>query len=187
MPPGKKNCAGASNAGGAPPLEWPLRSKVFWSKPEQDAMIKRAVEIQKENPELSGLPLLRQAMLVLPVDRRRKIKSFSRVEWFEPALRAEVKRRSEAATVTQAIVIAPHEADPYVPILKLSAGELERQSKMAEDWMKKNAEQGETMISLLGTLCRELQSLNHKLSQPVPMTKPLPPKNGKHFRKPSDN
>lgn len=69
------------------------KSKVFWTTDEQDLVVRRAVDVQTENPGLSGLPLLRAAMMALPIDRRRNVYSINRVSWFKRGIKDEIKRR----------------------------------------------------------------------------------------------
>ena len=129
---------------------------------EKADLIDRAVDLQKERPDLSGLPLLREAMLVLPADRRRKLLTLNRADWFEPGVRLEVKRRHEAATAP--IRIAIHEEDPYVPFLKGTV-------KAAEEWRSELsdqlAQQSESLIAVTTLILRELQALNAKFGSPV--------------------
>lgn len=67
--------------------------KVFWSLAEREQLIVQAIDLQRESPELAGLPLLRRAMYALPTARRRKLVTLSQVPWFEPGLLKETKSR----------------------------------------------------------------------------------------------
>jgi hypothetical protein len=69
------------------------KEKVFWSNSEKTKMISKAIDIQREKPELAGLPLLRAAMLTLPQSRRRRLVALSQVPWFEDAIKSEIKQR----------------------------------------------------------------------------------------------
>lgn len=46
------------------------KDKVIWSDDEKAKIVGRAVALRDGNPSLSGLPLLREAVKGLPVDRQ---------------------------------------------------------------------------------------------------------------------
>lgn len=72
------------------------RNKVVWTEKEKSLIVCRAIEVQRERPDLAGLPLLRQAMGVLPATRRRKLIAVTQAPWFEVHLKEEIlKRRTE--------------------------------------------------------------------------------------------
>lgn len=68
-------------------------SRVFWTDAEKRLIVERAADLRKERPDLSGLPLVRAAMRVLPAGRRRKLIAQSQVSWFEGALADEIRMR----------------------------------------------------------------------------------------------
>lgn len=93
-------------------------NRVFWTIEERRLIISAAVATQRNRPDLSGLPLLREAMRSLPADRKRQIISLSQVPWFEEGIQTEVlKRRSEEDSVI---------VDPLIPIAKLAIDKLDR-------------------------------------------------------------
>lgn len=72
------------------------KERVFWSDTEKQALTRRALELRDERPDLAGLPLLRQAMLALPIVRRRRIVASGQVEWFESGMADAMRARVEA-------------------------------------------------------------------------------------------
>ena len=93
------------------------RNRVAWSAPERKAIIERAITLHAENPSLFGLPLIREAMKVLPVNRKRRVITRTQVPWFEVEFADELRRRSTPSQATEAMLI-DHAKDPYVPILR---------------------------------------------------------------------
>lgn len=67
--------------------------KVFWTEREKSLIVRRAIEVQRERPDLAGLPLLRQAMSVLPASRRRKLIAVTQAPWFEERIKDEIAKR----------------------------------------------------------------------------------------------
>lgn len=67
--------------------------RVTWTDYEKTKIIDRAAETLSSRPDLAGLPLLRAAMTVLPVTRRRKLIAVTQAPWFEPGLAKEIKMR----------------------------------------------------------------------------------------------
>lgn len=103
------------------------QTKVFWTDAEKAAIIAAAVAVQAERPDLSGLPLLRAAMEVLPPERRRKLIALSQADWFEPGLKAEHERRRvrpEQGETAHTVRLVRHDDDPYAPLLREIASEL---------------------------------------------------------------
>ena len=70
-----------------------MREKIVWSDAERAAIAARAVDLVAEDPKLTGLPLLRAALQVLPVERRRRLIALSQAPWFLPMVREEIVRR----------------------------------------------------------------------------------------------
>jgi hypothetical protein len=174
-------------------------SKVRWSDAEKRLIVCNAADIQAARPDLAGLPLLRQAVKMLPASRRRDVGTLSRVEWFEPALRDEVRRRCDnkpPEPVT--VVVAPD--DPFLPVLRdtnaratsLQAGVeallpvardtndriqvLERQCVVRDELLARIAcsidTMKETLVAaalLLQMLHGETRDMNQKFGRPVPI------------------
>jgi hypothetical protein len=70
-----------------------MSEKIIWSDAERAAIAARAVDIVAEQPKLTGLPLLRAALQVLPIERRRRLIALSQTPWFLPKVREEIARR----------------------------------------------------------------------------------------------
>lgn len=105
------------------------RERVFWSDAEKQALIRRALELRDERPDLAGLSLLRQAMLALPIDRRRRIVASGQVEWFESGMADAMRARVEANR-------PPHEDQDWRSrdreFARLEVGLLERMASQQE-------------------------------------------------------
>jgi hypothetical protein len=105
-----------------------LRHRIVWSETEKQTLISTAVQIQRVRPDLSGLPLLRQAIGRLPRDRQRKVIALSHVPWFEPGVIAEAARlaaQDRPSEPTPVVHIADPN-DPYLPVLSAFRDILDR-------------------------------------------------------------
>jgi len=78
---------------GKSPRGRPAKTKIFWSDTERIQITKRAADLMDERPGLSGLPLLRAALEILPEDRRRGLIALSQARWFTRMVQEEVDRR----------------------------------------------------------------------------------------------
>lgn len=77
-------------------------TRVAWSEEEKHRIVRNAVDIQRQRPELSGLSLIRAAIAMLPPHRRRKLISLSQVAWFDPYVETESRLREvEGVTASQ--------------------------------------------------------------------------------------
>ncbi len=89
---------------------------IHWTQPERDTIVQRAADLRAEDPSLAGLPLLRKALHVLPVDRRRgNIRSLAQVPWFEEGLKAVITERNKTA---KAEMKRQRAAKSALPVLK---------------------------------------------------------------------
>lgn len=70
------------------------KGRVIWTDAEKARLVARAVETQHDHPDLAGLPLLRSAMSALPASRRRSLDAVTQAPWFEAAVSAEIRRRT---------------------------------------------------------------------------------------------
>lgn len=71
------------------------KQKIILSDDEKRQIVQRAAELRESQPDLTGLPLIRKAMEVLPDDRRRRLICQNQVSpWFPRMLDDEAKRRS---------------------------------------------------------------------------------------------
>ena len=158
------------------------QSRITWTSAEKSKVIARAVETQQKRPELSGLPLIRVAMQVLPVNRRRKLNAIAQVPWFEPALAEAVQRRTEGEkldAIPTKTLIHDHPDDPYTPIMsatrdavKSHAATTETLVEASAEWRagamefyKGTAQFNKKATALLELVCEELRSLNDKFDK----------------------
>ena len=118
-------------------------SKVFWSSVEKALVISKALDTQGERPELSGLPLLREAMRSLPLARRRKIVTLVQVEWFELGINEENRRR--------AIQFKESKHD----LFPLQSSWIE----MHSDWKREQVDSMRRTEELLERLCESQQAI----------------------------
>ena len=104
-------------------------SRVIWTDREKAEMVSAVAELRTERADLSGLPLLREAMTSLPINRRRKLIAVTQAPWFERDLELE-RRRLEAKRLptVNAVQVVTHEADPYAPLLRAILAELRAMS-----------------------------------------------------------
>lgn len=167
-----------------PPSDDP-QSRITWTSAEKSKVIAQAVETQQKRPELAGLPLIRVAMQVLPVDRRRHLNAIAQVPWFDPALAEAVQRRTvgeKLDAITTKTLIQDHPGDPYTPYLSATRDAVKSQAATTEtlvessaewragamEFYKGTAEFNKTATALLEMLCIELRSLNEKFAKPAP-------------------
>jgi hypothetical protein len=92
-------------------------SRVFWTDAEKAVVLETAAELLAKRSDLSGLPLLREAMCSLPIDRRRKLIAVTQAPWFERGLE-RARRRLEGKRKAVA------EASESEPILRAILAEL---------------------------------------------------------------
>ena len=138
----------------APQIRTP---RVVWTDLEKDALIRTSVDVQAENPDLAGLPLIRVAMSVLPGYRRRKLIAVTQAPWFEPGIARETKRRT-------AEMLASSE------ILPISRANAEASREIADngrewldchrEWRAEVNQHHENMLSLLAMIVNEMRTLN---------------------------
>jgi hypothetical protein len=102
-----------------------VRTKVVWTDAEKSVIVKRAFEIQRDDPGLAGLSLLKATIKTLPPNRRRRLIALSQAEWFEPRLAAETRLRlsrvpvgGEGSATIVTVKPVDHPDDPYLPILR---------------------------------------------------------------------
>lgn len=112
------------------PTGGPSTTKVFWSAAERMAIVSSAADIQAESPELAGLPLIRQAMMKLAADRRRKLDTMNQVPWFEKALRDEIRRRQAIDTGRPAAVTIVQSDEVALGLLRTLVEEAVKQTQM---------------------------------------------------------
>jgi len=127
--------------------------RVSWSSEEKSKIIEHALTLRQARPDLAGLPLLRSAINVLPLNRRRKVISVSQVAWFEPWLADAVRcveLEKKLHEVAGRMAIVHHEDDPAVTILK-STNEATVKA-----------------VDMLGLVHHELRKLNDNLGTPAP-------------------
>lgn len=114
-------------------------ARVFWSNREKEAIIKKATQIQRERPDLSGLPLLRSAIQSLPEGRRRKILSLNQVPWFDEGIRGQVRGVDPSTVINVAqtdvvrVINEPNEDDPYLPFFREIVEELRNIKDLLSD------------------------------------------------------
>lgn len=83
-------------------------SRIIWSEAERAQIVTRAVDLKYEQPQLSGLALLRAATEVLPEDRRRRLIALSQAPWFSEMF-ADMFARQAALIVAEGDVKALRE------------------------------------------------------------------------------
>jgi hypothetical protein len=105
-------------------------TKVFWNAAERAKLVSAAADIRADKPGLAGLPLIRQAMLTLPVDRRRDLSTLNRVAWFDEALRAEVRRRDQGTEAHPTAVKVVHSDEVLVSLLTAILDELAKHTHL---------------------------------------------------------
>lgn len=105
-------------------------------------MIVAAIDAQRMRPELSGLPLLRVAMKVLPPDRRRKLIAITQAIWFEKGCEEESHRRLPSQGETSDIAFAIREVVAAILRVEASLKEISEKLNMgnAESHAKEHAE-----------------------------------------------
>lgn len=143
--------------------------RVVWTAREKDDLIRRAVDIQSEHPDLAGLPLLRAAMHVLPETRRRHLLAVTQAPWFEPGVTAEVRRRTmeiRAGTDLGAVMREHAHITDEINVLHHEWLAFHR------DWRTEAARNHEGQVATLNAILVELRELNTKLGQPVPVQAP---------------
>lgn len=140
-----------------PPEGAAMRSqgKIFWSDSEKTRIISEAADIQNRRPDLSGLPLLRAAMAVMPPSRRRKVAALSQAPWFEPGITDEIKRREmEAKANANLAPLLKVNADANLTVAQTQAKIL----KLIEQRASLAAETYAKMVGLLEEILVELRS-----------------------------
>jgi hypothetical protein len=142
------------------------KPRVAWTDDEKAKIVGRAVQVQAEHPDLAGLPLLRASMSIFPASRWRKLIAVTQAAWFEPGVAAEVKMRTNEERARGSVA----------PLIKAQVAE---QAAQAASWMnihrawqnEEHADHVETVF-LLKSILGELQAINAKLGQPVPVIAP---------------
>src|SRR4029077_15439057 len=92
----------------------PIRPKTIGTDPEKKPLASEAHRRQLEQPELSGLDLLRAAQTVLPETRRRELASADQPPWFEEGFDTEARLHGHGIVTTK--LVHP-DGDPYLPTL----------------------------------------------------------------------
>lgn len=143
--------------------------RVIWTDAEKAAVVRRAVDTQRDHPDLAGLPLLRVAMNVLPPTRRRKLIAVTQAPFFEPAVVAEIKRRTaEERLEGDLIPIAKQNASHNAAISACQA----RFFSLHEEWRNDQAANHIELIGVLRATLVELKILNSTLGRPAPVAGP---------------
>lgn len=152
-----------------PPLERPAR--IVWTDEEKVKIIRRAASNQQRRPDLSGLPLLRESLLAIGQDRRRKLIAMSQAPWFDEALATEIARRATARNGEPVrAVIVDTGNDPYVPHLSSTDEATKSIAKTAsairesgEEWKSAESQFSESALAILTLIYEEVRSINLKL------------------------
>ena len=117
------------------PAESP-RKKITWTDAEKTQIAETAARLQREDPSLAGLALLRAALRAMPPERRRKVIAISQASWFDPAVRRE-RDRQDAREAAQA-AIAPVLQEQKSLLASLNALQKDWQG-MHQEWYERHA------------------------------------------------
>lgn len=156
----------------------PHPGRVIWNDSERAVLLKRAVEVRAQHPDIAGLDLLRSSMSALPSDRRRSLRAVTQVPWFEVGVIAEL-RRAETERVAEASIL---------PTLERNASAVRETADMNKEFMELHAEWREEMggwareimqgqQSILATLLlllREIQIANTTMGKLPPTSVAVP-------------
>jgi hypothetical protein len=155
--------------------------RVIWTDAEKARLIDKAVEIQAEHPNLSGLPLLRASIKTLPPSRRRKLIAVTQAPWFEPGVIAEIRRRTTEASADASLAPLLRNAAATHAVVAATTdviSELHHQWHLEHiKWFDRLHQSQETIIAVLLLLLREIQVMNSNFGSPVPgrLAIPVPP------------
>lgn len=89
-----------------------MNTKIFWTKEEQDAVFNEMVELFRSNPLMRHEQALREGQMVLPNERRRKIKYAVSYRYKGVIDLARVEAKKQAAVPPPVIEPAPAPTDP---------------------------------------------------------------------------
>ena len=74
-------------------LEDRAQLRIVWTETERRALANKAAALQADDPSMAGLPLLREAMKILPSDRRRRVQSMLQIPWWDRELASAVQSK----------------------------------------------------------------------------------------------
>lgn len=138
-----------------------FKKRVYWTTEERASIVDAAISTQLERPDLSGLPLLRVAMRVLPLGRRRSVVALTQVPWFESEMKAEVARRR--AESERAL-------DPVLPEMARTADEIHAHRErvdlycdQSEVFYEENLSLLNQVVAMLALVERGLRDLSSRL------------------------
>ena len=158
---------------------------VRWTLGERHFLVVRAADIQAERPGLTGVALLRHAVLALPKGRHRRVESLNRHEWFMEGLSEELRQR---ATKLLQVEHGELHQQKLAELRNMSAGtakinehEASIEAEVAQHaldtkahfertaaWQGEVAQAGQSMITLLCLVLANLRTINmHLLARPA--------------------